>query len=394
MTELNWVDLVILAFIIGSAIHGMLQGAAVQVFSYAGFGIGLLLGARLGPLVSDFVENPAIKLALVVLVLFGTASLLGTIGRFLGAKVTWAVPKASPLGVANSFGGVGVAVIATLLTTWLVGGMLAQVGIGEISASFNESRIMKGLTDRLPPAPAVFSSIQRSLLPSGFPPVFAELEPPPAPEVPITGSPDLANLTSTARASILKVSSSGCDRITSGTGWVAAPGLVVTNAHVVAGVDRPIVSDANGSHRTTVVVFDPQLDLAVLRTSGLAGRPLALLPGEAPRGQQGGVLGFPGGGPFTAAPGVVRSVFQDAVGRDIYSRELVARDVYQIDAEVHPGNSGGPFVEPNGRVVGVVFASSLVHREIAYALTAGEVAAKLDQARNSTAAIDTGPCTR
>lgn len=394
MTGLNWVDLVILAFIIGSAIHGMLQGAAVQVFTYAGFGIGLLLGARLGPLVSDYVENPAIKLALVVLVLFGTASLLGTIGRFWGAKVTWAVPKASPLGFANSIGGVGVAVIATLLTTWLVGGMLAKVGIGEISASFNESRIMRGLTDRLPPAPAVFSSIQRSLLPSGFPPVFAELEPPPAPEVPITGSPDLANLTSTARASILKVSSSGCGRITSGTGWVAAPGLVVTNAHVVAGVDRPIVADANGSHRTTVVVFDPQLDLAVLRTSGLAGRPLALLPGEAPRGQQGGVLGFPGGGPFTASPGVVRSVFQGAVGRDIYSRELVARDVYQIDAEVHPGNSGGPFVEPNGRVVGVVFASSLVHPEIAYALTAGEVAAKLDQARNSTAAIDTGPCTR
>jgi S1-C subfamily serine protease len=372
----------------------MLQGAAVQVFSYAGFGIGLLLGARLGPRVSDYVDNPAIKLAVVVLVLFGTASLLGTIGRYIGVKVTWAVPKASPLGAVNSIGGVGVAVVATLLTTWLVGGMLAQVGIGEISASFNESRIMKGLTDRLPPAPAVFSSIQRSLLPSGFPPVFAELEPPPAPEVPITGSPDLANLTSAARASILKVSSSGCGRITSGTGWVAAPGLVVTNAHVVAGVDRPVVVDANGSHRTTVVVFDPELDLAVLRTSGLAGRPLPLLAGEAGRGQQGGVLGFPGGGPFTVAPAVVRSVYQDAVGRDIYSRDLVTRDVYQLDAEVHPGNSGGPFVEPDGRVVGVVFASSLVQPEIAYALTAGEVAPRLAQARNSTAAIDTGPCTR
>lgn len=393
-TELNWVDLVILAFILGSAIHGYLQGAAVQVFAYAGFGVGLLLGARLGPVVSDYVDNPAIKLGVVVLVLFGTASLLGTIGRFIGAKATWAVPRASPLGVVNSIGGIGVAVIATLLTTWLVGGMLAQVGIGEISASFNESRVMRGLTNRLPPAPAVFSSIQRSLLPSGFPPVFAELEPPPAPEVPITGSPDLANLASAARSSVLKISSSGCGRLTSGTGWVAAPGLVVTNAHVVAGVDRPVAVDANGTHRTTVILFDPQLDLAVLRTSGLAGPPLPLMQGEAPRGQQGGVLGFPGGGPFTAEAGVVRAAFRDAVGRDIYSRDLVSRDVYQVDAQVQPGNSGGPFVAPNGRVIGVVFASSLVQDNIAYALTAGEVAERLNQARGSSAAVDTGPCTR
>lgn len=393
MTELNWVDLLVLFLVVVSAIHGFIQGAAVQVFSYAGFILGLILGAKLGPIVGDFVENPALRVGVVILTLFGTASLIGTVGKFIGAKATWAVPKASPLGAVNSVGGLGVAVIVTLASTWLIGGMLAQVGL-PITADFQESRVMRGLTENLPPAPSVFSSIQRSLLPSGFPPVFAELEPSPAPEVPVTGIPNLDSIVASARPSVLKISSIGCGRRTSGSGFVAAPGLVVTNAHVVAGVDRPSVVDTAGTHRTTVVLFDPKLDLAVLRTTGLAGRPLALQRGEAPRGQQGAALGFPGGGPFTVTPGAVRDHFDEAVGRDIYSRELVSREVYALDAEVHPGNSGGPFVNSEGQVSGVVFASSLLTPSISYALTSAEVAVRVEQARAVNAAVDTGPCTR
>lgn len=393
MTELNWVDLLILFLVAVSAIHGFIQGAAVQVFSYAGFILGLILGAKLGPIAGDFVDNPALRVAVVILTLFGTASLIGTIGKFIGAKATWAVPKASPLGAVNSAGGLGVAVIVTLASTWLIGGMLAQVGL-PITADFQESRVMRGLTENLPPAPSVFSSIQRTLLPSGFPPVFAELEPSPAPEVPVTGIPNLDSIVAGARPSVLKISTLGCGRQTSGSGFVAAPGLVVTNAHVVAGVDRPSVIDSAGTHRTTVVLFDPKLDLAILRTTGLAGRPLALQRSEAPRGQQGAALGYPGGGPFTVTPGAVRDHFDEAVGRDIYSRELVSREVYALDAEVHPGNSGGPFVNAEGQVSGVVFASSLLTPSISYALTSAEVAVRVDQVRALNAAVDTGPCTR
>ena len=394
MIEFNWVDLIILMLVISSAVHGYMQGAAVQVFSYAGFIIGLLIGAKLGPVVGDLVENPAIRVAVVITTLFATASLLGTVGKFIGAKATWAVPRTSPLGVLNSTGGLGVAVLVTLLTTWLVGGMLAQVGLGEVTSAFQQSRVMRGLSERLPPAPAVFSSIQRSLLPSGFPPVFAELEPSIAPEVPVTGNPDLEAIVRAVRPSVVKVTGDGCGRRTFGSGFVAGPGLVVTNAHVVAGVDRPNVVDSAGTHRTSVVLFDPKMDLAVLRTTGLAGRPLVLQRQEAGRGQQGGVLGFPGGGPFTAQPGVVRSLYRDAVGRDIYSEELVARNVYQVDAQVQAGNSGGPFVAPGGQVIGVVFASSLVNPKIAYALSSADVADKVAQARGLTAGTGTGPCTR
>src|SRR5688500_1071782 len=126
MTELNWVDLLILFLVAISAIHGFIQGAAVQVFSYAGFILGLILGAKLGPIAGDFIDNPALRVGVVILTLFGTASLVGTVGKFIGAKATWAVPKASPLGAVNSVGGLGVAVIVTLASTWLIGGMLAQ----------------------------------------------------------------------------------------------------------------------------------------------------------------------------------------------------------------------------------------------------------------------------
>ncbi|MGQ0679564.1 MAG: MarP family serine protease [Actinomycetota bacterium] len=395
LENLNWVDLVILALVVGSAVHGLLQGAAVQLFSYVGFGIGLFAGAQLGPLAGDLVSNPAAKIVVVTLTLFGTASLLGTIGRYVGAKTTWGVLQLPPLRTANSVGGLGVAVIATLLTVWLIGGMLAQVGLGEVTVAFQQSRIMRELTERLPPAPSVFSQIQRTFLPSGFPPVFAELEPSPGPRVPVPGGPEVQAAIAAAGDSVLKISSLGCNRLTTGSGFLAAEDLVITNAHVVAGVERPIAQDRRGrSARATVVLFDPKLDLAILRAEGLAGTPLPLLTTDVARGAQGTVLGYPQGGPFNAQPGAVRGKFDSAVGRDIYSRQLVSRDVYQLEAQVRSGNSGGPFVQSNGQVIGVIFASSLVNGDVAYALTSAEVASNLAAARARTAPVDTGPCIR
>lgn len=391
MTGLNWVDLVILILLLSAAVHGYRQGAVIQVFSYLGFGLGLVAGARLGPVLSQFVQSPVAKMGVVIASFFGMASVLGTVGRITGARMTWGVVRRAKLGPVNSIGGVGVSTLATALTVWLIGGLLAQVGLGSITPGFQQSQIMRGLTSRLPPAPSVFSRIQ-SFLPSGFPPVFAELEPSPAPRVPVAAGPQVRAAVRAAAPSVLRITSVGCGRITSGSGFVAAPGLVITNAHVVAGVDRPLVQDSRGSRRTSVVLFDPRLDVAVLRTSGLAGAPLTLMRGVAGRGQVGAVLGYPGGGPFVAQPGAVRSVFENAVGRDIYSRDLVSRDVYQLDSSVHPGNSGGPFVSSNGQVIGVVFASSLMNPDIAYALTSTEVALRLDKARQTSGAVDTGPC--
>ncbi|MDQ4149187.1 MAG: MarP family serine protease, partial [Actinomycetota bacterium] len=377
---------------IGSAAHGIVQGAAVQVLSYGGFVGGLFIGARLGPTFADMVENPAVKILVLALVLFGTAGILSGVGRLLGAQATWGILRQLRLGPLNSVGGAAVSVVATLLTTWLVGSLFAQVGLPVVTTSLQQSRIMRALDASLPPAPAVFSRIQATLLPHGFPPVFAGLEPSPAPEVPVEGGPVLQQAVRSARASTVRVTSTGCRRITQGSGFVADAGLVVTNAHVVAGVENPMVQDSRGFHRATVVFFDPRMDLAILRTTGLAGRPLPMLRAPAQRGLQGAVLGFPLGGGFDAEPGAVRTFMTDVIGRDIYSRGLVSRDVYQLEARVHQGNSGGPFVRSDGTVVGVIFASSLVQPNIAYALTSVDVAPRVDAVRGVRTPADTGPC--
>jgi S1-C subfamily serine protease len=194
-----------------------------------------------------------------------------------------------------------------------------------------------------------------------------------------------------AAASTVKIVGVGCGGVLEGSGFVAGPGLVVTNAHVVAGIDGPVVEDRGGRHPARTVLFDPDLDLAVLRTSGLAGPALPLETSTVSRGTGGAVLGYPGGGPFRAGPAAVRRSFV-AVGRDIYGRRTVPRAVYELEAAVRPGNSGGPVVVPDGRVIGVVFSRSLSQANVGYALVGGDVATRLRTAAARSAAVDTGAC--
>jgi S1-C subfamily serine protease len=166
----------------------------------------------------------------------------------------------------------------------------------------------------------------------------------------------------------------------------------VTNAHVLAGIDRPQVEERNGrKHRATAIFFDPNLDLAVLRTERLNVPALRVLASNVERGTGGAVLGYPGGGPFTAGPGAVLRQF-NARGRDIYGRGLTERQVYQLQAAVRQGNSGGPFANADGVVLGVIFAASTTDSNVGYALTGTEVAPRVQQAAAQRQAVDTGPC--
>jgi S1-C subfamily serine protease len=168
--------------------------------------------------------------------------------------------------------------------------------------------------------------------------------------------------------------------------------MVATNAHVVAGVRAPSVLDRAGLHRSTPVFFDPKEDIALLRVSGLTEPALRLLPSTVGRGTEGVALGYPGGGPLHASPAVVLSEVS-ALGRDIYGRSLTVRDVYQLRADVRPGNSGGPLVRPDGTVAGVVFARSSLNPDLGFALTSASVRARITSAEASTQQVGTGPCT-
>jgi S1-C subfamily serine protease len=210
-------------------------------------------------------------------------------------------------------------------------------------------------------------------------------------------APDSAILRSEAvtasRQSILRVTgvAEECSRRSEGTGFVFADDYVMTNAHVVAGINDARVQGERGAAKAArVVLFDPKVDVAVLHVPGLDVPPLEFA-GSASSGDSAVVAGYPEDGPFSAIPARVRDEII-AVGRDIYERGNVRREVYAIRADVRPGNSGGPLLAPDGDVYGVVFAAAADDPETGYALTAAEVQGPATTGRTRTARVDTGDC--
>jgi S1-C subfamily serine protease len=244
-----------------------------------------------------------------------------------------------------------------------------------------------------PSPPKVLAAVHRFLDTSGFPEVLSGIDPSFSPPV---QAPDPASLEAGVRLaakSTVKIKGQACSAIQEGSGVVAGPGLVVTNAHVVAGVKSPRVQlpDGKSNLSAQAVVFDPDRDLAVLEVRDLGAPSLELIEHKAPRGTPGAVLGYPGDGPFQDEPAAIRAELS-AVGRDIYYDHRVERNIYVIQASVRPGNSGGPLVGTDGRVLGVVFAAAVGESNTGYALTNDEVRPVLDQAQAAAGPVTTGDC--
>lgn len=387
---MNVVDILILVVVAIAAIQGLRLGGLMQVLSFGGFWIGLYLGALLASVTATTVHSGASRTAVALITMLGIAIVCGIIGRTVGVKLFKRVHRGR-LGAVDSGFGVVVAVIASLLATWLVASTLVNSSYLPINASISGSQIIRSLDDVLPAPPSVFSRVQSFLSAEGFPPVFAQLAPASAGPVTLPGDAQMQTALNIAGPSTVKIVGSGCGDIQEGSGFLVAPGLVVTNAHVVAGIPHPQVQDSLGLHDTTVVLFDPSFDLAVMRVSGLHEPPLTLDPSDVGRGVQALVLGYPGGGPFTAVPAGIMANFS-AEGRDIYGQGLTLRDVYEVQAVVRPGNSGGPLVEANGEVIGVVFSRSTTNGDIGYALTSPGVLSRVQKAETASGSVGTGPC--
>jgi S1-C subfamily serine protease len=277
-----------------------------------------------------------------------------------------------------------------VLVVWLVAGSAAATRAGGIGPLVQESAIVRTLDRWLPPAPEVAARLERVIDPLGIPRIFVGLEPEsPEPVAPPLDA-EVAAAATRAGPSTVRIESRGCGGTLVGSGFVVGSGLVLTNAHVVAGVDRTVVQDAAGTHTATPVLFDARRDLAVLRARGLAGPPLALATDDSPRGTAGAVVGYPEGAGLTPTPGAVLAVYA-ALGRDIYAESLVSRRVYSLQAAVRPGNSGGPFVLPDGTVAGIVFARSVTDPDVGYALVASEARPDVEAAAAS-GPVTTGAC--
>ena len=387
----NWVDLLILLGVGYAAVRGAQLGAAVQLGSYGGFWIGMFLGALIAPKIASLIPATSFWRTVVLLfVVFGAASLIGGLGRQVGNRFGAKLTRYQLGGVDSGVGSV-VAVVATLLVVWLIGSIVANLPLAGFSSQVASSKIVKTLSKVMPPTPAVFSRVESFISSQGFPSVFASLPPSISGPVPLPSAAQVAAVVSKVAGSVVKIEGIGCGQIQEGSGFVVAPGEVVTNAHVVAGTHNISIFDSSGQHPATVVLFNPELDIAILKASGMSEKPLTVDTAVKTRGEMGVVLGYPGGGPLTSSSAGVMDTFE-AQGRDIYNQGVTTRLVYEIAAIVRPGNSGGPLVDLKGNAIGVVFSRSTTNPDVGFALAMPAVNQEIVAAQNSTAQVSTGAC--
>lgn len=390
---MNWLDIGIGLVAIAAVMRGIQLGFVRQVCSAAGFFGGLFLGLWLEGQFIHWAHTPMARAALSVAIIFGTAFVLLAAGEYVGAFLKSHLELLRIDKVDRLLGSLA-ATLTILLAIWLGVHIFSSIPSPAWQRQVQQSRIIAAINRVMPPAPSVIAQLSHFIDPNGIPRVFTGLEPDPA-DQPVT-IPDMGALTPAVRQaapSVVKIEGEGCGGIVEGSGFVAADNMVVTNAHVVAGVASPKVIDGNGRHRTAVAWFDPDLDIAVLRSSNLSGKPLPLKSVTAPAGTPTAVLGYPGGGAFRADPAAVIDTFM-ARGRNIYDQGDTIRQVYSLRADIISGNSGGPLIDSDGNVIGVIFAHSVNYDRVGYALTMEQTLDRLEHAQRSNTTVGTGSCTQ
>jgi S1-C subfamily serine protease len=387
----NLLDLLLVALIGLAAFSGFRRGALLQLITYLGLFLGLVVGALLAPAIAGLADDPGIRSAIALGSFLAIAGIGDAAGWLVGAKV-WAAARGSRFQHVDAAGGSFVAIVALLLASWFVGLNLAQGPIPTVARQVQGSAILRGIDVVMPTPPSVMNGIRAFLNRFGFPEVFAGLPQAPAGPVNPPSQAQAGLAFDAADESTVKVAGEACGRIQEGSGFVAAEGMVVTNAHVIAGVADPQVIDQGGvSQPAVTALFDPDLDVAILRVGSSPGPVLDLVNRLVDRGAKGAVIGYPGGGELTGRRAAVRQSL-DARGRDIYGDDTVVREIYELQAVVRRGNSGGPFVLVNGRVAGVIFAASTTDPGIGYAITSRDVLPLLRRAGGRAGEADTGGC--
>ena len=384
-------DLILVVVILAAAFRGFRRGAAVQILSYGGVLGGLALGVVLVLVLCPHVRGQHAKTIAALVLLLVPAAVLAAAGRQLGTGM-WDRLRRARFGGLDAAGGAVTAAGGALVVVWLLASILVNSQFSLVANQIDGSRIVRVVTEVMPPIPTALAPVERFLSDEGLQLVadgFIQLAGP----VPYPSAVEVRAGTRRAAPSTVKVVAVGCGEVQEGSGFLAARGLVVTNAHVVAGTQSVRVEDSVGFHDATVELFDPEFDLAILRVPGLSEPPLSIDPGTVGRATKAVVLGYPEGGPLAADRAGVRSEIL-ATGLDIYGENPTVREVYVIQALVRPGNSGGPLVEPDGVVIGVVFSRSPTGDDVGYALASPGVLRRVKRAEllPSSTVVGTGGC--
>jgi hypothetical protein len=384
MTAVDWV---IVAVTVMFALHGYSRGFIVGVLSLVGFALGAFLGTRLAPLLlphgSHSKYAPLLGLAGALL----AGGVLATGFEGVGARLR-AFVRIPGFHIADGLMGAALTACVALGIAWIVGAVALQsANSRSLRIDIQRSAILRALNNVLPPSGPILHALAR------FDPL-PSITGPNAPVQPPTRGILATAGVRRARASVVRVLGTACGLGIEGSGWVAAPDEVVTNAHVVAGETDTVVQRGGDGPQLAAqaLVFDPHQDIAVLRVRGL-GEPAMPLAAAAPDGTAAAILGYPEDGPFDQEPGRIGQT-QDITTQDAYGRGPVTRSVTPLRGRVRPGNSGGPMVDAAGEVVGTVFAattSSAIRGGLA--VPNAIVAHELARARaRGGGATGTGPC--
>ena len=384
----NLIDLLILIAALVGLANGYRRGFWLSIAQYVGLLVGVMLGAASARYVLDYLQinNASARPLGAVLVLVIGGSLGSSIGFAVGEPIRRKILRTGIHTSTDSVAGAALSAFAVLLMCWFLGLSFSRGPSVEIAQQIQRSVLLRGLDTIAPRPPPFLASVQQVLAGVQFPPVFAGLEPTLPGALPVPASVDTPGVNHAAQ-SVVKVASLGCGGIVTGSGFPVGGGYVVTNAHVVSGTSSHTIQKPDGSTmRATVVLFDPERDVAVLYVPGY---PVAGLTfGSARRGTEGAVIGYPGG----LSEKVVAAVVDGSVaaqGRDIYNQNLVTRQIFVLQASVHPGNSGGPLIDMQGHVLGMVFATSASDPNQAYALTDDEIAPDIRDAEANPTPRDT-----
>jgi S1-C subfamily serine protease len=391
-------DLILLVVIAAFATSGYRQGFIVGILSFFGFVGGALLGAEFGPSISRALVGGQTQQDVIAMVLLVAFAVIGqfvasSIGAAMRSTVTWRSAT-----VLDSVGGAVVSVVSFLLIAWVVGSVLNGSPFPVVDGQVNNSLVLQTV-DRFVPSPArtMFSDFRRLLATnSTYAEVFSKIGAErifdiPAPDPMVLDSPGYL----AARASVVRVNgvAPSCSLSIEGSGFVISPDHILTNAHVVAGVtEHQTVTTPSGEvFQATVVLYDPQVDIAVLYVPGL-NLPVLRFAGQANPSDNAVVAGYPlDAQTLQAVPARIGGI-QDVQGLNIYQDSTVTRQIYEIRAVVKSGNSGGPLLSPDGTVDGVVFAAAIGVQDTGFALTAAEVSADANAGAGDTAPVSTMGC--
>ncbi|WP_328682442.1 MarP family serine protease [Streptomyces sp. NBC_00322] len=397
---MNVLDILLLVAAVWFAIVGYRQGFVVGILSVIGFLGGGLVAVYLLPVLwgqltndSDVSTTAAVVAVVIVIVCASVGQAFTThLGNKLRRYITW-----TPARALDATGGALVNVVAMLLVAWLIGSALAGTALPTLGKEVRSSKVLLGVSRVMPSqANTWFTDFSSVLAQNGFPQVFSPFSNEPitevqAPDPALAGSPVAAR----AQRSIVKVvgTAQSCGKVLEGTGFVFSDRRVMTNAHVVGGVDEPTVQIGGEGklYDAKVVLYDWQRDIAVLDVPDLKARPLQFADTDARSGNSAIVAGFPENGSYDVRSARVRGRI-NANGPDIYHRGTVRRDVYSLFTTVRQGNSGGPLLTPDGRVYGVIFARSLDDPDTGYALSVDEIREDISFGLTANQQVDSQEC--